>query len=271
MARHEPPADKERQRRLDAKAPKGYDSSKFERFAVTCDIVILAMKDRKPHILLVKRSGPPFAGYWALPGGFKHPDESLDEAAERELREETGFPAPNYLRQFRAYGDPGRDLRTNVVTVAYVAVVPGIVGLSAGSDAVAVGVFPIDMIRSGELDIAFDHEAIIFDAMDHVADELESGAIATNFLPDEFTLPQLRNVYEAFWESKFDGANFRRDLIDVPEPYVAKLSVKNEKGKTVDKTAPSSPSGGRPAQLFKKTGSWEKSGPPIRRRQRRSR
>jgi 8-oxo-dGTP diphosphatase len=266
MARHEPPSDKERRRRLDAKPSKGYDSSRFERFAVTCDIVILTMRDHRPHVLLVKRAAAPFAGYWALPGGFKQPNESLDQAAARELEEETTFPAPTYLRQFRSYGDPGRDLRTNVVTVAYLAVVPEIGGLSAGTDAVAAEVFPIDMIRSGELDIAFDHEQIIQDAVGHVADELETSDIATSFLPKEFTLFQLRNVYESFWGSKFDGANFRRNLVEVTNPYVVELLTKDERGRVKNKTAPSPPGGGRPGFLFAATDSWKKFGPPIRRR-----
>jgi 8-oxo-dGTP diphosphatase len=99
--------------------PPGYDASTFPAFAVTVDVVILTMADGVLHVLLVRRGEEPFKGMWAIPGGFKRPEETLDEAARRELSEETGVDVPSLLTQFGAYGDPGRDPRMNVVTVAY--------------------------------------------------------------------------------------------------------------------------------------------------------
>ena len=93
------------------RTPEGYDASAFPSFAVTVDVVILTMLDGRLHVLLVRRQADPYAGAWALPGGFKRTDETLDEAAARELREETGVVAPSHLAQFGAYGDPGRDPR----------------------------------------------------------------------------------------------------------------------------------------------------------------
>src|SRR5205823_13507164 len=109
-------------RTRESTVPPGYDATKFPAFAVTVDIVILTMTEGVLHFLLVRRGQEPFGGMWAVPGGFKRPDETLDEAARRELSEETGVDVPSLLTQFGAYGDPGRDPRMNVVTVAYVAV-----------------------------------------------------------------------------------------------------------------------------------------------------
>src|SRR5687768_6540218 len=106
-----------RTRTSSAHPPPGYDPAQFPAFAVTVDIVILTMYDGTLNVLLVRRGEAPFEGMWAIPGGFKRPTETLDEAAKRELREETGVDAAPVLKQFRAYGDPGRDPRMNVVTV----------------------------------------------------------------------------------------------------------------------------------------------------------
>ena len=99
--------------------PHGYDPSQFPAFAVTVDIVILTMSEGDLKALLVRRGVEPFQGMWAIPGGFKRPNETLDEAAARELREETSIDSVAVLTQLGAYGDPGRDPRMNVVTVAY--------------------------------------------------------------------------------------------------------------------------------------------------------
>ena len=115
--------------------PSGYDPAQFPAFAVTVDIVILTMSEGSLHVLLVQRGQTPFAGMWAIPGGFKLPSESLDDAAKRELAEETGVDAASLLHQFGAYGDPGRDPRMNVVTVAYLAVLRDVGTIIAGTDA----------------------------------------------------------------------------------------------------------------------------------------
>lgn len=238
--------------------PHDYDSSKYPRFSVTCDIVIMTMEDRKPKVLLVKRRGAPFAGWWALPGGFKNPKETLNETARRELLEETNFTAPSYLRQFRTYGDPGRDSRGNVVTVAYLAIVPNVSNIRGGTDAVEAKLFPVDDVLSGSEPLAFDHQQIITDACEYIAEQLDTSDIATSFVPSEFTLSQLRNVYESFWDSELDGANFRRNLLIETSPYVTPTGYVSN----------STPSGGRPPELFKATKAWKSADPPIRRRRR---
>jgi ADP-ribose pyrophosphatase YjhB (NUDIX family) len=122
-------------RRPDATPPPGYDINRFPPFAVTVDVVVLTVVRRDLHVVLIERHGEPYAGSWALPGGFKTPDETLDDAAARELHEEAGIEAPGRLLQFGTYGDPGRDPRGNIVSVAYLAVGPDVPDLVAGSDA----------------------------------------------------------------------------------------------------------------------------------------
>jgi len=113
--------------------PADYDPSEFPAFAVTVDIVILTMSDGRLQVLLVRRGIAPYEGMWAIPGGFKRPNETLDEAATRELSEETGVDGAAVLNQFGAYGDPGRDPRMNVVTVAYLAVLRDVGKVVAGT------------------------------------------------------------------------------------------------------------------------------------------
>lgn len=234
------------------------DPQNFPIFGVTCDIVIFTIVGKDPHVLLVKRGGDTFAGMWALPGGFKKPDETLDEAARRELFEETNVEAPAYLRQFRAYGNPGRDPRQNVVTVAYLAVVPELDDIKGGTDAVEAALQPVRGVLSAQMPLAFDHTQIVSDAFDHVAEQLEVSDIAISFMPKEFSLSQLRNVYEGFWGDELDAPNFRRNLLIEPLAYV----------KPTGKLGTSSSTGGRPPELFRSTRAWRDIGPPIRRRRR---
>ena len=130
-------------------APAGYDPSQFPAFAVTVDVVILTMSEGTLNVLLVRRGEAPFEGMWAIPGGFKRPAETLDEAAKRELGEETGVDAAPVLKQFRAYGDPGRDPRMNVVTVAYLAVLRDVGAIAAGSDAADASLIPVSDVLNG--------------------------------------------------------------------------------------------------------------------------
>src|SRR5947208_6793305 len=120
-----------------------YDPYEFPAFAVTVDVVVLTMSEGRLHVLLVRRGVPPFEGTWAIPGGFKRPTETLDEAAKRELLEETGVDSASLLRQFGAYGDPGRDPRMNVLTVGYCAVLREVGDVIAGTDAAEASLIPV--------------------------------------------------------------------------------------------------------------------------------
>ena len=237
-----------------ANVPPGYNPSKFPAFAVTVDVVILTMAEGGVlHVLLVRRGQEPFEGMWAIPGGFKRPDETLDEAARRELSEETGVDVPSLLTQFGAYGDPGRDPRMNVVTVGYVAVLRDVGAIVAGTDAAHAALVLASNILEERIELAFDHLLIARDAVDRVRVELELSGIATAFVGTTFTMAELRAVYEAIWGVQLDAANFRRSLV-------------GEDGWVIPtgRTARPGPGGGRPAELYRAGRAW-KHGTPIHR------
>jgi 8-oxo-dGTP diphosphatase len=231
-------------------APAGYDPSEFPAFAVTVDVVILTMSEGLLHLLLVNRGEEPYRGMWAIPGGFTRPNETLDEAAKRELREETGVDVPSVLTQFGAYGDPGRDPRMNVVTVAYLAVLPKVGPIAAGTDAAAAALMPVSAVLGGMVDLAFDHLRIVRDAIDRVRVELETTGIATAFLGPTFTMADLRVVSEAVWGVRLDAANFRRSLV-AEEGWVIPIGRRTRPG----------PAGGRPAELYRAGRAWRHGGP----------
>jgi 8-oxo-dGTP diphosphatase len=240
-----------------ATVPPGYDPSEFPAFAVTVDVVILTMAEGGVlQVLLVRRGQEPFGGMWAIPGGFKRPDETLDEAARRELSEETGVDVPSLLTQFGAYGDPGRDPRMNVVTVGYLAVLREVGAIVAGTDAAHAALVPVSDILEERIELAFDHLRIVRDAVERVRVELELSGIATAFVGATFTMAELRAVYEAIWGVQLDAANFRRSLM-------------GEGGWVIPtgRTAPPGSAGGRPAELYRAGHAW-KHGVPIQRSRR---
>jgi 8-oxo-dGTP diphosphatase len=236
-------------------APFGYDPTQYPAFAVTVDVVILTMSEGELNVLLVRRGQAPFEGEWAIPGGFKRPTETLDEAAKRELTEETGVDAARLLTQFGAYGDPGRDPRMNVVTVAYLAVLRDVGAVVAGSDAADARLVPVAEVLNGKVELAFDHDRIVRDAITRVRVELEVSGVATAFIGVTFTLAELRTVYEAVWDVQLDGANFRRSIV-AEDGWVIPTRRLAQPG----------PAGGKPAELFRAGKLW-KHGGPIRRPQ----
>jgi len=232
---------------------KTYDPSEFPAFAVTVDIVVLTMVEGRLHVLLVRRGVAPFEGMWAIPGGFKRPDESLDDAAQRELLEETGVDGASLLRQFGAYGDPGRDPRMNVVTIAYLAVLRDVRGIAGGTDAAAAELVPISKALSGKIELAFDHRQILRDAAERVRTDLGLTGIATAFVGPTFTLAELRAVYEEVWGVELDPANFRRSVL-AEDGWVIPTGRRARPGAT----------GGKPAELYRAGRMW-RHGAPIRR------
>ena len=236
--------------------PPAYDPTRFPPFAVTVDVVILTMAEGTLHVLLVRRGEAPFEGMWAIPGGFKRPTETLDEAAKRELVEETGVDAASLLTQFGAYGDPERDPRMNVVTVAYLAVLRDVGAIEAGTDATDASLVPVSDVLRGTIDLAFDHLRIVRDALERVRVELEVSGIATAFVGATFTLAELRAVYEAIWGVQLDAANFRRSIV-AENGWVIPTGRRARPG----------PAGGRPAELYRAGRAWSYGG-PIHRLQR---
>ncbi len=231
-------------------APADYDPSRFPAFAVTVDVVILTMSEGTLHMLLVRRGEAPFEGMWAIPGGFKRPTETLDEAARRELAEETGVDVPSLLTQFGAYGDPERDPRLNVVTIAYLAVLRDVGAVVAGTDAADAALVPVSDVLNERIELAFDHLRIVRDAVERVRVELEITGIATAFVGATFTLAELRAVYEAVWGVQLDAANFRRSVV-AEDGWVIPTGRRARPG-----TA-----GGKPAELFRAGQMWKHGGP----------
>jgi len=190
---------------------------KYQIKAVTADAVIFSIIDQKLHCLLVKRGVSPFEGKWALPGGFLKRNESAEDAFKRELLEESGqsYKALNSWREFKSYSNPKRDPRNNdnyqIISIAFVGITNSEkINTVAGSDAVETEMVAYDKLTSSKL--AFDHIDIINDAKKFLAEKIEKESIALDFLGNEFTLSELRSVYEQLWDTKLHASNFERKI-----------------------------------------------------------
>lgn len=189
--------------------PADYDPARYERPSVTVDIIIFALVAEDLRVLLIKRKQPPFAGMWAIPGGFVRMDESLEAAAVRELAEETGVTGV-YIEQLYTFGDPQRDPRTRVITVAYLALVPyDAIHHRPGDDAAATAWFSMFSLP----ELAFDHAQILDYALQRLRYKLEYTSVGFELLPDVFTLSELQQAYEIILGEKLDKRNFRRKIL----------------------------------------------------------
>lgn len=193
----------------DAAARAAYDPSRYERPSVTVDVVILTVRDGRLEVLLIKRKRWPFEGMWAIPGGFVNPDESLEDAAKRELEEETGV-RDVYLEQLYTFGDPGRDPRTRVITVVYYALIrTDRLHIRAADDAADAGWFSLYDLPT----LAFDHRKILEYTLQRLRGKLEYTTIGFQLLAEEFTLSELQEVYEAILNRPLDKRNFRKKVL----------------------------------------------------------
>ena len=188
---------------------------------LTADVVAFAVRpDTGFSALMVKRGSAPYRGRWAFPGGFVDEGEQVEKAALRELREETGVAARTLrLEQLGAYTDPRRDPRHRVVSVAWLAALGPDVEPVAGDDAAQAAWLPVDTLlaaRKGTSRLAFDHAQVLADAVARLRANLESTAQAVSMLPAEFTIGELRAVYEAVWGVALDPGNFQRKVTGVP-------------------------------------------------------
>jgi len=180
-----------------------------DRPALTVDGVVFGFDEGDLKVLLIQRDIPPFEGKWALPGGFVRPDEGLDEAARRELEEETGV-GKVYLEQLYTFGDPGRDPRGRVVSVAYYALVKlSDHRIRAATDARNAAWFPVSDTPS----LAFDHGRILEAALVRLKAKVRYQPVGFELLPVKFTLSQLQHLYEAVLETTLDKRNFRKKIL----------------------------------------------------------
>jgi 8-oxo-dGTP diphosphatase len=241
-----------------------YDPARFPAFAVTVDLVVLTVRESRLSALMIRRGEEPFAGRTALPGGFVRPGESLGEAAQRELAEETGLAKlPVHLEQLATYGAVDRDPRMRVVSVAYLALAPDLPSPTAGGDAADAHWAPVadllpdlfpnaldtlglhgaelvdGRLKRERAAFAFDHEQILVDGVERARSKLEYTPLAAAFCPPEFTVGELRRVYEAVWGVELDPRNFHRKVTGTP-------------GYVLPAGGTTTRQGGRPAQLFKR-------------------
>lgn len=181
----------------------------YPRPSVTVDCVVFGLDEQDLQVLLIQRGVPPFEGQWALPGGFVHMDETLGEAAQRELREETGLERV-FLEQLFTYGEVERDPRGRVISVAYFALVKLTDHrVMAATDAADVSWFSVWDTPS----LAFDHKEILTAAVERLKGKVRYQPLGFELLPKKFTLTQLQRVYETILERELDKRNFRKKIL----------------------------------------------------------
>jgi len=223
-------------RRGEAGWLRRYNPTEFPPFALTVDLAIFTIREGLLCALLVQRAEHPYRDWWALPGGHvHHATESADQAAARELAEETGIDpiaAGAHLEQLATYTDPRRDPRISaglhVASVGYVALAPYLHDPTPGTDATEARWWPVDDLNLAaqrdcwivasafegeEPALAFDHAVILSDALERVRAKLEYSTLATQFVAEPFSLTDLRRVYVAVWGQAPDLANFRRKVL----------------------------------------------------------
>jgi 8-oxo-dGTP diphosphatase len=175
--------------------------------AVTTDCVIFGFDGERLQVLLIERGIEPYKGRWAFPGGFLKMDETAEEGARRELKEETGLDSA-YMEQFHTFSTPERDPRERVITIAYYALVK-IQEVKGGDDAASARWFPLDEIPS----LAFDHDYILRMATQRLREQIHFQPIGFELLPEKFTLKELQLLYEAILGINFDRRNFSKKMM----------------------------------------------------------
>jgi 8-oxo-dGTP diphosphatase len=210
------------------------------RVLLAVDLVIFTLDEARLRVLLIERGVEPYRGVMALPGGFlRDHAEALSAAAQRELHEEAGLDASTvHLEQLGTYGEPNRDPRGRVVSVAYLAIAPRLPEPVAGTDAADARWTPVDDILTTRVTLAFDHRKILDDGLERARTKLEHSALATAFCEKTFTISDLQQVYEAVWGVRLDPRNFYR-------------KVQRTRGFIVPAGPMRHAEAGRPARLFR--------------------
>lgn len=206
---------------------------------VAVDLVILTVRDNALAALMIQRGIAPYLGQWALPGGFVREGECLEDAAHRELAEETGIKRGRvgHIEQLATFGAPKRDPRGRVVSVAYIAFVPDLPEPKAGGDAGCARVVPVASLQASSAKLAFDHAEILQAGVERTRAKLEYTSLAAAFCGKRFTIQALRQIYEAVWGASLDPANFHRKVMKTP-------------GFVVPTNEQTHGDSGRPAQIY---------------------
>lgn len=215
------------------------EPKRYPPIYVTVDLVVLSVRGDRLQVVLVRRGVEPFAGELALPGGFVHVDEDLEEAAYRELKEETGIgPGDIVLEQVASFGAPHRDPRHRVVSVAWMALGADLPEPRAGTDAAEAMWVDVAAALDEAEPLAFDHAQILREGVERARAKLEYSPLAAAFCEPEFTVGELRRVYEAVWGVELDPRNFHRKVTSAP-------------GFLVSAERMTTRGGGRPARLYR--------------------
>ncbi|MDH3682729.1 MAG: NUDIX hydrolase [Acidimicrobiia bacterium] len=221
-----------------------YEPRKYPPMAVNAEVALFTLRDQELFLLLIERRGHPHRGRYALPSWFMQPHESIEATARRALAEETSLALdPRHLEQLKTYSTPGRDPRdckVRVTSVAHLAFMPDPGEPEPGTHARSAAFVPVDdlagVTEGGTIELAFDHATIISDALERLAAKLEYTTVAAAFLPEQFTLAELRGIYESVWGTSLDPGNFTRKVTGV-DGFVASVPARRK-------------TGGRSAQLF---------------------
>ncbi|SVB42151.1 uncharacterized protein METZ01_LOCUS195005, partial [marine metagenome] len=225
--------------------------------AVSVNVALFTIVHDELFVLLVERGHQPYEGAWALPGGLVRPNDDPESAAIRELAEETGIhEEPGHLEQLGTYAAPDRDPRKRDVSIAYWAIEANLPTPLGGGDAGFPALVPMSKIEHRGIALAFDHERIVRDAVERTRSKLEYTTLAAKFCPPEFTISQLRRVFESIWSVELDPGNFHRQVTGKPG-FLQQLEHTSKPGA----------GGGRPASLWS-VGDAEMLASPIYRKPR---
>ncbi|HJG90297.1 MAG TPA: NUDIX hydrolase [Brachybacterium massiliense] len=204
---------------------------------VAVDLTVLTLRDGALNVLLIQREDDPHRGAWALPGGFIQHGEDLEAAAYRVLSDEASLGSGAvHLEQVRTFGAPGRDPRGHVVSVSFMALGANLPDPRRGDDVADARWWALEDL--GDVPLAFDHAEVLASSIERARSKLEYTTLAVTFLPEEFTVSQLRGVYESVWGTTLDAGNFHRKATR-SEGFLEEL----------DRHA--APTGGRPARLYR--------------------
>ena len=217
---------------------KNYNPDKYQKPSVTVDMLIFRLVNDSVDVLLIKRKKPPYKEFWAFPGGFVNIDESLEDAAKRELLEETNVKDV-YLEQLYTFGDVERDPRMRVISVSYMALLNDNditkFNEKAGDDAKELQWFNINELLNGiedsSIKLAFDHEKIFKLAIERLRGKIDYTDIAFQLLPEEFSMLELQNVYEQILNKKLYTPNFRRNMAKLVEEtgnFEQRMNISNK-------------------------------------------